>query len=274
MNEHRIRKIVAEAIEEDIWTGDITTDSVISKNERSSGEIKAKEEGILAGLPVAEQVFKEIDSDIDFESLKKDGETLRPREKIAVVSGRTRSILKGERIALNFLQRLSGIATRTDKYVKKVEDHDVKVVDTRKTTPNLRMLEKYAVRVGGGRNHRMGLYDAVLIKDNHIRSAEGIEEAVKRVRKSHMVKIEVEVGTVEEAEEALCTGADIIMLDNMSIDEMEEVVETVDGEVVLEASGNVNLENIDKVAAAGVDVISVGALTHRIRSQDISLDLI
>ncbi|MEF8873135.1 MAG: carboxylating nicotinate-nucleotide diphosphorylase [Candidatus Thermoplasmatota archaeon] len=273
MNEHRVRKIVVEAIEEDIWTGDITTDSVVSKNVSSSAEIKSKEGGILAGLPVAEMVFKEIDRDIDFERLKRDGETIKPGEKIALVSGKTRSILRGERTALNFLQRLSGIATRTRQYVKKVEGHDVEVVDTRKTTPNLRILEKYAVRTGGGNNHRMGLYDAVLIKDNHIRSAGSIKEAVGRVRKSHTVKIEVEVKSVKGVKQALEADADIIMLDNMSIEEMEKAVQIVNGEATLEASGNIDLDTIEKVAATRIDVISVGALTHQIRSLDISLDL-
>ncbi len=273
MNEHRIKKIVTEAVEEDIWTGDITTDNVVPNGESSSAVIKSKEKGILAGLPVAEMVFKEIDREVDFERLKEDGETITSRENIAVISGKTRSILKGERIALNFLQRLSGIATRTGEYVKRIEDHDVEVVDTRKTTPNLRILEKYAVRVGGGTNHRMGLYDAVLIKDNHIRSAGSIKEAVERVRKSHTVKIEVEVESIIEVKQALEADADIIMLDNMSLDSMEEAVRMVKREATLEASGNIDIESIEKVAATGVDVISVGALTHQIKSLDIGLDL-
>ncbi len=273
MDEFKIRKIVTQAIEEDIGTGDITTESVVEDEERSSGKIKFKENGVLAGLPVAELVFKEIDDGVNFQALKKEGQTIRPGEVVAEGSGRSASILKGERLALNFLQRLSGIATKTRRYVKEVEDYDVKVVDTRKTTPNLRILEKYAVKIGGGYNHRMGLYDAVLIKDNHIRSAGGIEEAVARGGHEHTLKIEVEVESVEDVKKAIRVDVDIVMLDNMSMDEMKEAVRIIGDEAVVEASGGIDIHNIKEVAATGVDVISIGALTHQISSLDISLDL-
>ncbi|MFO7843299.1 MAG: carboxylating nicotinate-nucleotide diphosphorylase [Bacteroidales bacterium] len=232
-----------------------------------------KENGVLAGLPIAELVFREIDDDIEFSILKDEGETVKIGEKVAEISGRTRSILKGERLALNFLQRLSGIATYTRRYVEEVEGTDAKIVDTRKTTPNLRILEKYAVRVGGGTNHRMGLYDAVLIKDNHIRSAGGVKEAIKKVETGHMVKIEVEVESLDDIEEALKAGTDIIMLDNMEPSEMKKAVDIIEDSAIIEASGGIILENIREIAETGVDVISVGALTHQIRSIDISLDL-
>ena len=265
--------IVKNALEEDLGTGDITTENVIEQYETSKAEIIFKEEGILAGLPVAELVFKELDDGIEFSILKDEGETVQTGEKVAEISGRTQSILKGERLALNFLQRLSGIATNTRSYVKKIEGTGARVVDTRKTTPNLRILEKYAVRVGGGTNHRMGLYDAVLIKDNHIRSAGGVKEAIMKVETGHTVKIEVEIESIDDIEEALEAGADIIMLDNMEADETREAVEIIGDRAIIEASGGITLENIRDVAETGVDMISVGALTHQIRSIDISLDL-
>lgn len=273
MNMQKVRKIVKNALEEDLGTGDITTENVIEHDETGKAEIFFKEEGVLAGLPVAELVFKELDDGIEFSILKDEGETVKIGGKVAEISGRNRSILKGERLALNFLQRLSGIATNTRSYVKKIEGTGARVVDTRKTTPNLRILEKYAVRVGGGTNHRMGLYDAVLIKDNHIRSAGGVKEAIMKVETGHTVKIEVEIESIDDIEEALEAGADIIMLDNMEADETREAVEIIGDRAIIEASGGITLENIREVAETGVDMISVGALTHQIRSIDISLDL-
>ncbi|MFO7792458.1 MAG: carboxylating nicotinate-nucleotide diphosphorylase [Candidatus Saliniplasma sp.] len=273
MNEHKIRKIVIDAIEEDIGTGDITTERVVDDEEVSSASITFKEDGVLAGIPVVDMVFQEVDEDLDITVLRKDGDKVKAGEKVAEITGRTKSILIGERLALNFLQRLSGIATNTSKYVGKVKGYDVDIVDTRKTTPNLRVLEKYAVRVGGGVNHRMGLYDAVLIKDNHIRSAGGVKEAIERVNTGHTVKVEVEIESLDEIEDALEAGADIIMLDNMKTDEMRKAVDIIGDRAFAEASGGITLENIREVAETGVDVISVGALTHQIRSIDISLDL-
>ncbi len=269
----KVRMIVKNALGEDLGTGDITTENVIKKYETSKAEIFFKEDGVLAGLPVAELVFKELDDEVEFSILKEEGETVKIGDKVAEISGRTQSILKGERLALNFLQRLSGIATNTRDHVKKIEGTGARVVDTRKTTPNLRILEKYAVRVGGGTNHRMGLYDAVLIKDNHIRSAGGVKEAIEKVKTGHTVKIEVEIESIDEIEEALEAGAHIIMLDNMEADEMREAVEIIGDRAIIEASGGITIENIRDVAETGVDMISVGALTHQIRSIDISLDL-
>ncbi len=273
MNEEIVRKIVIDAIKEDIGTGDITTENVVDENERSKAVIIFKENGVLAGIPAIKMVFSEIDDDLEITLLRKEGEAVKIGEKVAEITGRTRSILMGERLALNFLQRLSGIATNTRRYVEKLEGTDAKVVDTRKTTPNLRILEKHAVKVGGGTNHRMGLYDAILIKDNHIRSAGGVKEAIKKVETGHTVKIEVEVESLDDIEEALEAGADIIMLDNMESSEMQKAVEIIGGRAIIEASGGITLENIRGIAEIGVDVISVGALTHQIRSIDISLDL-
>ncbi len=274
MNMQKVRTIVKNALEEDLGTGDITTENVIEQGETSKAEIFFKEEGVLAGLPVAKSVFKELDETIEFSILKEESEMIKEGERVAEISGRTEAILKGERLALNFLQRLSGIATQTREYVDKVEGYDVKIVDTRKTTPNLRILEKYAVRVGGGNNHRMGLYDCVLIKDNHIRSAGGIQEAVRRVENDHTIRIEIEIESLDEVKEALDAKVDMIMLDNMDYEQMEKAVELIGDQAVIEASGGIELDNIREVAATGVDVISVGALTHQISSLDISLDIV
>ncbi|MFW6141150.1 MAG: carboxylating nicotinate-nucleotide diphosphorylase [Candidatus Saliniplasma sp.] len=273
MNEHKVRKIVVEAIEEDLGTGDITTESLVGGREESTAVITFKEKGVVAGFPVVKMVFEEIDEDVKVTQFKEEGDVVEVGEEVGEIAGKTRSILSGERLALNFLQRLSGIATKTRRYVDKVKDYDVDVVDTRKTTPNLRILEKYAVRVGGGVNHRMGLYDMVLIKDNHIRSAGGVKEAVERTGSKHSVKVEVEVESISDIDEALEAGADIIMLDNMSLNEMNKAVDLIDNRAIVEASGGITLKNVEEAAAAGVDVISVGALTHQISSIDIGLDL-
>jgi len=275
MNDIEVKKVIRRAIEEDIGTGDITTDNIIEKDEKGKGEIAVKERAVVAGLDVAKFVFKEIDSEVKFERIKDDGEEVKKGDKIALVQGKIGSILKGERLALNFLQRMSGIATKTRRYVDKVKDYDVRVTDTRKTTPTLRFFEKRAVSLGGGHNHRMGLYDAVLIKDNHIRAVGTIGEAIKGVREKipHTTKIEVEVESIEGVKEALESEADIIMLDNMSFEKMKESVKLIGNSAISEASGGITLENIEEVAKTGVDVISVGALTHQIKSTDIGLDV-
>jgi len=275
MNDIRVKKVIRRAIEEDIGTGDITTDNIIEKSKNGTGSIIVKEKTVIAGLKVAELVFKEIDSEVKFEHMKDDGDRVEAGKKIALVKGKISSILKGERLALNFLQRMSGIATKTSKYVDKVKDYDVRVTDTRKTTPTLRYFEKKAVRLGGGHNHRMGLYDAVLIKDNHIKAVGNTGEAVEKVREKipHTTKIEVEVESIEEVEEALENEADIIMLDNMSLEDMKRAVKLIGDSAISEASGGITLENIEEVAKTGVDVISVGALTHQIESTDIGLDV-
>lgn len=269
---------IRQWLEEDIGTGDVTTLSTIPADSVSTGIIHVKEDGILAGLPVAEEVFRAVDPALVFEARAAEGGPLRKGDLIAVVSGSTRSILLGERLALNLLQRLSGIATRTRSFVDALEGLPTRLVDTRKTTPGHRLLEKYAVRIGGGHNHRFGLYDAVMIKDNHIKGAGGIAAAVQAARAGipHTMKIEVEVESFPQLDEALAAGADIIMLDNMSVPDMTEAVKTIRSSaphVIVEASGNVNLNTIRGIASSGVDVISVGRLTYSVNALDISLDL-
>ena len=271
-----IDKIIEQALLEDIGTGDITTESIIPYDLKTKGIIKTKEEGVIAGLKIANLVFKKLDSEIIFEKKIKDGTKVARDKVLAEISGPARTILKGERVALNFLQRMSGIATITSKFCQQVKDLPVRIVDTRKTTPGLRILEKYAVRIGGGYNHRFGLYDAVLIKDNHIAIAGGIKSVVNSTRKqiSHMVKIEVEVENLSQLQEALEMKADIIMLDNMDLNTMKRAVKTVKGKALIEASGGVTLEKVRKIAQTGVDLISIGTLTHSVKSLDIGMEII
>jgi nicotinate-nucleotide pyrophosphorylase (carboxylating) len=271
-----VDKIIEQALLEDIGTGDITTKSIIPSNLKAKGIIKTSEEGVVAGLGIACLVFKKLDSDITFQEQIKDGTKVARGKVLAEITGPARTILNGERVALNFLQRMSGIATITSKFCQKVKDFPARIVDTRKTTPGLRILEKYAVRMGGGYNHRFGLYDAVLIKDNHIAVAGGIKSAVNFVRKqiSHTVKIEVEVENLSQFQEALEMKVDIIMLDNMNLDTMKEAVKMVKGKVLIEASGGITLEKARKIAQTGVDLISIGALTHSVKSMNISMEII
>ncbi|MCK4258575.1 MAG: carboxylating nicotinate-nucleotide diphosphorylase [Halanaerobiales bacterium] len=266
-------------LKEDLGSGDITTDSVVPNEHISEAYVTAKEDGVIAGLPLAKMIFKYIDPELDFDFLIQDGDSVKYGDHMAKITGSTQSILKGERLVLNFLQRLSGIATKT-AYYKSLITHPgvnkpVRIVDTRKTTPGLRVLEKYAVKVGGGHNHRMGLFDAVMIKDNHIEAAGGIIPAVKKAREAipHTMKIEVEIEDFDGLKEALEAGADIIMLDNMSPEKMKEAVRIVAGRAIVEASGNITDQNIQAVAETGIDVISMGTLTHTIRSLDISLNI-
>jgi nicotinate-nucleotide pyrophosphorylase (carboxylating) len=265
-------------LEEDIGTGDVTTMTTIPLDRRSKGIIHVKESGVVAGLPVAAEVFAIVDPALQFTPKAEEGAFVEKGTVLAEVSGSTRSILLGERLALNLLQRLSGIATRTRQFVQALEGLPVRLVDTRKTTPGHRMLEKYAVRVGGGHNHRFGLYDAVLIKDNHIKGAGGVLEAITAARAQipHTMKIEVEIERFDQLELALQAGADIIMLDNMAPDRMAEAVRIIKARaphVIVEASGSVTLESVKRIAMSGVDVISVGRLTYSVPSLDISLDL-
>ncbi|MDD5014088.1 MAG: carboxylating nicotinate-nucleotide diphosphorylase [Atribacterota bacterium] len=271
-----IDKIVEQALLEDIGTGDITTESILPSNLEAKGIIKTSEEGIVAGLNIASLVFKKLDSEIIFQEKIKDGIKVTRGKVLAEISGSARTILKGERVALNFLQRMSGIATITSKFCWEVKDFPVRVVDTRKTTPGLRILEKYAIRMGGGYNHRFGLYDAILIKDNHIAVAGGIKSAVNSVRKqiSHIVKIEVEVENLSQLQDALEMKVDIIMLDNMDLDTMEEAVKIAKGKALIEASGGISLEKMRKIAQTGVDLISIGSLTHSVKSLDIKMEII
>jgi len=268
--------IIEKALEEELPHGDITSENIIPPGSQSKAVILAKEKGILAGIDVAKNVFSKIDPLLLFTAKKKDGQEIKKSDVLAELHGSSISLLKGERTALNFLQRLSGIATITYQFVKILEGTPTKILDTRKTTPGLRVLEKYAVKMGGGTNHRQSLSDMVMIKDNHIMLVEGISEAVRLARASILpdIKIEVETTCREEVIEALESGADMIMLDNMSLDEMRDIVALINGRVPLEISGNVNLKTAKQYANLGVDYISVGSLTHSFKSLDISMDII
>jgi len=271
-----IDKIIEQALLEDIGTGDITTKFIIPSNLTAKGIIKASEEGVVVGLDIACLVFNKLDPEIVFQEKIKDGTKVARGKVLAEISGSARTILSGERVALNFLQRMSGIATITSKFCQQIKDFPVRIVDTRKTTPGLRILEKYAVLMGGGYNHRFGLYDAVLIKDNHIAVAGGIKSAVNSVRKqiSHIIKIEVEVENLSQLQKALEMKVDIIMLDNMDLDTMKEAVKMAKGKAIIEASGGITLEKVRTIAQTGVDLISIGALTHSVKSLDISMEII
>jgi nicotinate-nucleotide pyrophosphorylase (carboxylating) len=264
--------IIKEALKEDSPYGDVTVSAIVSPLERAEVDLIAKEEGIICGLEVFKRVF-EILGEVEVELFVKDGDLVSNTMVIGKVVGNAGNILVGERIALNLLQRMSGIATLTNKYVKKLEGINTKILDTRKTTPNLRILEKYAVKVGGGINHRFSLSDGILIKDNHIGYAGGIKEAIELARKnsSFVRKIEVETETKEEVLEALEAGADIIMLDNMSPDLAREMVKLIDERVLTECSGNITLDTVLDYGKTGVDYISSGELTHSVKAFDISL---
>lgn len=273
-----IRESLRLWLNEDIGTGDLTTLSTIPLEHRSKGIVHVKESGIICGLPIAEMVFEVMDKGIKFTAKVEEGSQVSKGTIIAEVEGSTRSILMAERVALNLMQRMSGIATQTKVYVDALNGFPVRLIDTRKTTPGHRLLEKYAIRMGGGYNHRFGLYDAVIIKDNHIKAAGSISKAIEMARNSisHMLKIEVEVETLEQVEEALSAKPDIIMLDNMKSSEMKEAVERIHSKaphIVIEASGGVTLESIKEIALTGVNVISVGKLTSSTKTLDISLDL-
>jgi nicotinate-nucleotide pyrophosphorylase (carboxylating) len=263
------------ALEEDLGPGDLTTTLLIPKRKKATAQFIAKENSILAGLPFASLVFQLLDQTVRFRPCFADGAVIKKGSIIAEVFGYTGVLLAGERLSLNLLQRLSGIATTTGKYVEKVKGCKAKIVDTRKTTPCLRFMEKYAVRTGGGFNHRFGLFDGILIKDNHIKASGSIVKAVRLAQGSHhLSKIEIEVESILGLREAIKAGADIVMLDNMRIADMRKAVREADGRVVLEASGGITLENVREVAETGVDLISVGALTHSAPAVDISLQIV
>jgi nicotinate-nucleotide pyrophosphorylase (carboxylating) len=267
--------LLRRALEEDIGPGDITTSLVISRDRKSKARYLAKEDFVLAGLLFAREVFHLLDTSIKFEMFLHDSARIRKGDILAEVYGKTGDILAGERVSLNILQRLSGIASLTDAYVKRVKGLKAKIIDTRKTTPCMRFMEKYAVRMGGGCNHRFGLFDAILIKDNHIEAAGGIRKASSLAKKGHhLSKIEVEVGDVKGLRNAIDAGADVVMLDNMTVGDMRKAVEISNGRVLLEASGGVRLENVRDIAETGVDFISVGALTHSAPAVDISLKMV
>jgi nicotinate-nucleotide pyrophosphorylase (carboxylating) len=273
VNAFEIDKIILTGLKEDMPFGDITTDNLIDDTSQSEALLIAKDTGVIAGIDIAKRVFEIVDKNVVFEKRIEDGHRVKSGDVIAQIKGNTRALLKGERTALNLLQRLSGIATKTKELCEKIKDTNSKVVDTRKTTLGLRALEKYAVKVGGGYNHRFSLSDGVMIKDNHIKAAGGIKEAVKKIRKKtpHTIKIEVETETLEQVREALEAGADIIMLDNMGVDKVRKAVKIINGSAISEASGNVNLDSIVEIAKTGVDIISVGSLTHSVSAFDISM---
>jgi nicotinate-nucleotide pyrophosphorylase (carboxylating) len=279
LSEKELESIIDTALAEDTGHGDVTSQALLPPDLSGRATLLVKAPGALAGIEVAAGVFNRVDLSLRIDTLIKDGTAVRPGDIIASISGKVASILKAERTALNFLQRLSGIASTTAQYVAAVSDLPVKIVDTRKTTPGLRPLEKYAVKAGGGSNHRLHLGDAVLIKDNHIAALRAmgldLEEIVARARRNtpEGMTIEVEVASVGEAREALKASPDIIMLDNMSTGEMKQVVDMVAGKAGTEASGGITLENVRQVALTGVDIISVGALTHSYKALDISLEL-
>jgi len=268
----RLEDIIKESLEEDIGTGDITTNYLEIGNECTEAHIIAKEHGILAGSVIAEKVFLYLDNNLEIRKLKQDGEKIEKGDVILKIKGKKISILSGERTALNFLQRLSGIASITHKYIEQIKGGKTKILDTRKTTPLLRKLEKYAVRIGGGFNHRMGLYDFILIKENHIRSIGSIKQAVERIKQKNCnYKIEVETTNLNEVKQALSANVDRIMLDNMSISEIRQAVSVINNQCEVEVSGNINLKNVKEVSQTGVDYISIGALTHSARAFDFTL---
>ncbi|MFC2049926.1 carboxylating nicotinate-nucleotide diphosphorylase [Chloroflexota bacterium] len=278
-NTPQVKRFIAQAIAEDLGQGDVTTEALIPKTKRGGASIIAKASGTIAGVEIAKQVFLKVDPELKLAILIEDGTEVKRGDIVAKIEGRIASILKAERVALNLLQRLSGIASETTQYVRAVNGLPVQITDTRKTTPGLRTLEKYAVQVGGGKNHRMHLGDGVLIKDTHLTALRhqglGITEIVTKARQEAppKLKIEVEVKTPQEAVEAARAGADIIMLDNMSLEDMRQAVQLVKTQALIEASGGITLDKVRAVAETGVDLISIGALTHSVKALDISLEL-
>jgi nicotinate-nucleotide pyrophosphorylase (carboxylating) len=272
-----VERAVKAALDEDLGlAGDITTRATVPDTTLANAAITARAPGCIAGLQCAEAVFRFLDPAISFEAIVSDGGDVKPGDTVARVSGPAAAILTGERVALNFLCHMSGIATATRAFVKAIEDTDTHICCTRKTTPGLRAIEKYAVRAGGGQNHRFGLYDAVLIKDNHIAAAGGVGAAVTRARDhaGHMIKIEIEVDTLDQLDEVLSLDVDAVLLDNMRVDKLAEAVRRAEGKVVTEASGGVTLETVREIAETGVDLISVGSLTHSPKALDLGLDFL
>ncbi|HLN60355.1 MAG TPA: carboxylating nicotinate-nucleotide diphosphorylase [Symbiobacteriaceae bacterium] len=276
LNPIAVEELVRRALLEDIGPGDITTEATIPEETTCTAVMLAKSDGVICGHPVARATFRVMDPSLTYEILVPEGAEVTAGTEIARISGNARSVLTAERVALNFIQRMSGIATVTHRLAESIKYYHGRLVETRKTTPGLRLIEKYAVRVGGGLNHRYGLHDAILIKDNHIAVAGGVRQAVVAARKvaSHTAKVEVEVESLEQLQEALEVGADIIMLDNMDPETMRKAVEMTAGRATLEASGGISADNLVEVAKTGVDIISMGALTHSVKSLDISLDIV
>lgn len=276
LNQFYVDDLIKSALKEDINYIDITTDNLIPDDQEGEARFLAKAEGVLCGIDVALRVFTLIQPDFQYEVFIKDGEYVKKGDIIATVKGKTRTILKGERTALNLLQHMSGIATMTNKIVKIVEGTNASIADTRKTLPGLRPIQKYAVTVGGGKNHRYNLSDAAMLKDNHVDAGGGITGAVKKLRSKlgHMAKVELEVRNLDELREALSVDVDVIMLDNMDNETMKKAVEITNGKALLEASGGITEETIRGVAETGVDIISIGALTHSVKAFDISLKIV
>ena len=276
--EAKIKEIIRRALDEDIQTGDVTTQAVIPDSVLGKGKFLVKANGVIAGLNVAKNVFEMIDDNIRYKILIPDGKKVKAGDIVAEVEGKASSILTAERSALNFLQRMSGIATLTNSFVEKIKNTKASILDTRKTVPGMRLLDKEAVRLGGGKNHRIGLFDMFLIKDNHIEIAGSITNAVNACRSFHQKKnlnlrIEVETKNLEEVKEVLACDVDIIMLDNFKTEMMKKAVALINGKCLIEASGNINVDNVKEVAETGVDYISIGALTHSVKALDISLEV-
>ncbi|UCH15884.1 MAG: carboxylating nicotinate-nucleotide diphosphorylase [Bacteroidales bacterium] len=277
MESNSLEILISSALKEDIGEGDHTTLACIPENTKGKAHLIINEEGILAGLEVAEKIYKIIDPDVNFKTILKDGSRVKKGDIAFNITGKVHSILKTERLVLNIIQRMSGIATQTDKFVSKLKGLKTRILDTRKTTPGMRLLEKEAVRIGGGENHRFGLYDMILIKDNHIDFAGGIKNAIIRtseyLKKTGItIKVEIEARTIKDVKEIISTGmVDLIMLDNFSIQDTKEAVKIVRGKYKIESSGRINLENVRDYAECGVDYISVGALTHQFKSLDMSM---
>jgi nicotinate-nucleotide pyrophosphorylase (carboxylating) len=272
--DHTLNELIEKALAEDLGSGDVTSEATIPAESTSEAVMLAKQHLVLAGIEVSREVFLHLDPTIQFTPFAKDGDIIHAGTELARLFGNTRALLAGERVALNLLQHMSGIATLTAQYVEKLKGLTAVVLDTRKTLPGLRQLEKKAVRIGGGKNHRMGLYDMILIKDNHIKAAGSITKAVASARtKNGALRIEVETKSLDEVREALAAKPDIIMLDNMPIDVMREAVKLIAGRALVEASGNVTLETVRRIAETGVDFVSSGSLTHSAPAADISMKI-
>ena len=272
-NYNVVDKIIFAALDEDLSSYDLTSEYLFDENHFSKAKLFAKEDGIVSGIDIFERTFKLVDSEVNMTWSVCNGDSIQKGQVLVEIDGRTKSLLFAERTGLNFIQRLSGIATETRKYVQCVDPYPTRIVDTRKTAPGLRVLDKRAVKDGGGHNHRFNLSDGILIKDNHIQASGGITQAIKKIKENvpHTLKIEIEVESLDGLNEAIDAGADIVMLDNMTDEMMEKAVAIANGKVLLEASGNMTLERVSKIAQIGVDIISVGALTHSVKALDISL---
>ena len=270
-----VKEHIKNALKEDIGFGDITTDTIINENDTLTAKLNTRQDGILCGIDIAEAVFKTLSNSVKFEKKFKDGDEIKKGDTLAIIQGSARAILTGERTALNYIQRLSGIATETNNYQKAIGNYKARITDTRKTTPGFRMFEKYAVATGGAKLHRFNLSDCVMIKDNHIQFAGSITNAVKKIKEkiSHTHKIEIECDTTQQVKEALAAGADIIMLDNMTCEQMKTCVELINNKAIVEASGNVTIETINSIAQTGVDVISSSAIVAKAKTLDIALDM-